>query len=278
MVIHKHRKEFRLNMMCRLLCVSVSGYRRWLDKPNSPRHDQDAKYQSIIKTLFDTYFGTYGSPRIYKDMRLMGHRIGKRRVERLMREMGLDARPHIKRAYVCTTFSEGNTRIAENLLNRDFHANQPNTKWVGDITYIRTQGNKWIYLATVIDLYSRKVIGHATSQAINTQLVLDAIKMAVKNRSPQPGLIFHSDRGVQYSSDEFIKYLKQHGIRPSMSGKGDCYDNAVAESFFQNAQIRSHLATRYFNGSRNQTEYFLLHRIVLQSNPTTFDHRLLSTC
>ncbi len=258
MTISKYRPEFPLKLMCNLMHVSANGYRRWLNKPNCPRHDRDVTLQIVIKAIFQQN-PSYGSPRIAREMNATGHRVSRKRVERLMREMGLDARPRVKRHKVVTTDSRNTKRIAPNLLERDFFADKPNVKWVGDITYIRTNTDSWLYLATVIDLFSRKVVGYAMGEHIDACLVTDALAMAVTSRQPDKGLIFHSDRGSQYGSDHFLNYLEQHGIQPSMSGRGDCYDNAVAESFFKT--LKSDLIWRRESLSPEETRQEIFYYI-----------------
>ena len=224
--------------MLRVLLVSDSGYRYWLHKPNCPRHDQDADYQMMIRNIFEKSLQTYGSPRIHAELRALGHRISRKRVARLMREMGLT--PLQKRRSTRTTFSNPKDWYAPNLLARDFSASLPNMKWVGDITYIDTCEG-WLYLASVLDLFSRRVVGWAFGTAIDAGLVCRAFTMATQQRQPkgangmQP--IFHSDRGSQYASGDFRSLLKASGFQQSMSAKGDCYDNAVAESFFHTLKI-----------------------------------------
>lgn len=231
----KHKKQWPLKMMARVLMVSRSGYDRWLKRPNCPKHDQDARFQSIIKQIFDASGGTYGSPRICEEMRFLGHRINKKRVERLMREMGLNACLS-QRQTVKTTIHNPDDAVAENILNRDFTAEKPNQKWVSDITYIRT-AEGWLYLTTVIDLFSRKVVGWDMGTELSTPMVKRALLMAITNRQPEGGCLFHSDRGCQYTSADFRQLLKDHNMIQSMSRTGECHDNAVAESFFHTLKM-----------------------------------------
>ena len=233
--MHKHKKRWPIKLMARVLMVSRSGYARWLKRPNCPKHDQDARFQSIIKQIFDASGGTYGSPRIHEEMRFLGHRINKKRVERLMREMGLNARLQ-RRQTTKTTMCNLNHIAAENILNREFTAEKPNQKWVSDITYIRT-GEGWLYLTTVIDLFSRKVIGWDMDTELATPMVKRALEMALANRQPEPGCLFHSDRGCQYTSTGFRELLAKCGLTQSMSRTGECHDNAVAESFFHTLKM-----------------------------------------
>ena len=233
----EHREEWPITVMAPVLHVSPSGYYSWRDKPNSPRHDQDAKYQLVIRKIFDESHQTYGSPRIHQEMLLMGYRVGKKRIERLMREMGIAAVHTRKKKVPRTTTVDPHAQYAPNLLDRDFIAEKPNEKWVGDITYIYTQEKGWCYLATVIDLFSRRVVGWSTSEYIDADLVCDAFKKAILQRGSHEGLLFHSDRGSQYTSKAFRALLGSVNCQQSMSGTGDCYDNAVAESFFHSLKV-----------------------------------------
>jgi transposase InsO family protein len=171
----------------------------------------------------------YGSPRIHRELRARGIRVGKKRIERLMRDNGIVARQ--KRRFVHTTDSRHEHPIAPNLLDRDFDPKVANEAWAGDVTYIAT-GEGWLYLAVLLDLFSRRVVGWATSAANDRQLALDALRHALRSRRPAPGLVHHTDRGSPYASDEYRQALLDRGIVASMSRTGDCYDNAVAESFF----------------------------------------------
>lgn len=209
--------------------VSRSSYYEWLKRGESRRKKSDRELSEKIRALFNAYRGRYGSPRIYDDLRDMGIRCSKKRVERLMREMGLRARH--KRKYKVTTNSKHNYPIAPNLLNRQFKVDAPNKVWVADITYIRTFEG-WLYLATVMDLFSRKIVGWAMSKNIDAELAITALKMAIKRRRPPKGLMHHSDRGVQYASSAYQEVLEKNHMVCSMSRKGNCWDNAVAESFF----------------------------------------------
>lgn len=243
--VKEHVSRWPIAHMCRVLSVSTSGYYSWRKQPCHRRFREDEHFRITIHTLFHNFKKRYGSPRIHREMRATGHRIGRKRVERLMKEMNLRATPVPR--FVHTTNSNHNGPIAPNLLRQDFSALKPNEKWVGDITYIDTDEG-WLYLATVIDLFSRKIIGWSFSDSLERSLALDAIHMAVESRNPPRGVIFHSDRGCQYASSDFIDLLNVHGITRSMSRKGCCYDNAVAESFFRTLKVeevyRQNYATR----------------------------------
>jgi len=215
-------------LLCRVLQVSTAGFYAWCHRKPSLRAREDASFRVHIRAAFESGRKKYGSPRIYRSLHSQ-HGIGRRRVARLMREDGLFARR--KRRFVCTTDSKHSFAIAPNLLARDFTAHAPDRVWVTDITYIWTREG-WLYLAAILDLFSRRVVGWAVDASIDRHLVLDALAMAVKARRPAPGLIHHSDRGVQYASCDYQDALDDIHAICSMSRKGDCWDNAVAESFF----------------------------------------------
>lgn len=215
--------------MCRVLQVSSSGYYAWQRRQTDQKLNKDAKLLEKIIQIFFYHKGRYGVPRVYKELRKQGIMCNKKRVERLMKSQGLKAWSKVK--FKGTTNSKHKYPVAPNLLERYFQASYPNQVWTGDITYIRTVEG-WLYLAVVIDLYSRKIVGWAMSKRIGSKLVIDALRMAIANRDPQPGLIFHSDRGVQYAAHLFQKIVKNYGFVQSMSRKGDCWDNAPTESFF----------------------------------------------
>jgi len=214
-------------MMCDALKVSPSGYYDWQARPESPRATYDRQLTETIRQVHAESDGTYGSPRVHAELNATGHPCGRPKVARLMHLAGLKGCP--KRRFRVTTKS-GMTR-ASNLLQQDFSATTTNQRWASDITYLWT-GQGWLYLAVVMDLYSRRIIGWSMSRRINRHLVLDALNMALGQRRPGEDLIHHSDRGVQYLSDDFQALLKINGITCSMSDKGSCYDNAVVESFF----------------------------------------------
>jgi transposase InsO family protein len=215
--------------MCDVLSVSRSGYYAWLKKPVSKRQLANAKLLEKIRTVHHNSGESYGSPRVYQALKKQGEPCSENRVARLMREDGLRAKT--KRRFKATTDSKHNLPVAPNLLNRDFSPEEPNQVYAGDITYIWTTEG-WLYLAVVIDLFSRSVVGWAMDKRMTRQLVMDALTMAVLRRRPPSGVIFHSDRGSQYASADFQSLLAKHGMRCSMSRKGDCWDNAPVESFF----------------------------------------------
>ena len=227
--IHDHRLEFRVEKMCNVLGVPRSGYYAWIDRPVSRRDLEDEKLLFHIKQIHKESNGTYGILRMMKALKRRNIHCGKNRVAKVMRKNNIICRT--RRKYKATTNSKHNYPVAPNLLGQSFYAEAPNTVWVGDITYIGTEQG-WLYLAAVEDLFNRKVIGWSMSDAMPTELTASALEMAVGRRNPSAGLIFHSDRGVQYASYKYQQLLRDKKMIQSMSRKGDCYDNACAESFF----------------------------------------------
>ncbi len=225
--IKANQKKFDTRMMCRLLGVARSGYYAWLRKPNSDRELEDKRLLRLIRASFAASQGVYGAPRVFLDLREAGETCSKHRVARLMRENNIRAQPGYRtRRYVAGKPVE----LIPDLVKRNFEVSKPNRVWVSDITYIRTWEG-WLYLAIVMDLFSRKIVGWATRSTIHRDLVLDAIMMSVKERQPQETII-HSDQGSQYGSDDWRRFCLTNGLKPSMSRRGNCWDNAVAESFF----------------------------------------------
>ena len=215
--------------MCRIMTVSRSGYYEWKDRIPCARKEYDQQLTKKIKLIFQQGRKVYGTRRIKHCLNSIGLNASRRRIARLMQESGLICKT--KRKFKATTDSSHNKSVAPNLLARQFDVSKPNQCWCGDITYIRT-GEGWLYLATVLDLYSRKIVGWNMSNRINSSLVNKALLMATWQRKPAKGLIWHTDRGVQYASESHLRIINQHSIKQSMSKKGDCWDNAVAESFF----------------------------------------------
>ena len=248
-LIDAEKAEFPVRTMCRVLDVSESGFFSWKGRPASQRQRDDMIYLAHIRTAFELSNRTYGSPRMHRDLVDEGLSIGRRRTARLMRENGLAARQ--KRRFKRTTDSTHAWPIAPNLLDRDFAAEAPDQKWSADISYIWT-AEGWLYLAVLIDLFSRRVVGWAVSDRLKKDLALRALRMALVTRRPPRGLIHHSDRGSQYCSIDYQAVLKKHGLLISMSGKGNCYDNAVVETFFKT--IKSELIWPVAWRTRNQTE------------------------
>ena len=228
-LIHAERGDIPVARACRALRVSRSGYYQWLHREPSTRSIDDRVLAAEVKQVFDEHRGRYGAPRIRRALRRRGPRPSKKRIARVMRSLGL--RGHTPRRFRRTTDSRHTKRIAPNLLERDFIAAAPNQVLAGDITYIATTDG-WLYLAVLLDLYSRRVVGWAMSDRIDTELALAALHAAASTRALKPRWIHHTDRDCRYGSDDYLAALKQLGARPSMSRKADCWDNAVSESFF----------------------------------------------
>jgi putative transposase len=225
--IKAHRKQYSVQALCRILGVAPSGYYEWLQQPLSAHAQEDARLLRLIQASYTASQGIYGAPRIFLDLREAGETCSKHRVARLMRENKLRA----LHGYRMRRWSVGKPAVLiPNLLQRQFTVTRRNKAWVPDITYIRTwQG--WLYLAVVLDLFSRKIVGWSTAPTIHRELVLDALLMAVRRRRPR-GTVIHSDQGSQFGSDAWRRFCRSHRLEPSMSRKGNCWDNAVAESFF----------------------------------------------
>ncbi|MBL0040036.1 MAG: IS3 family transposase [Xanthomonadales bacterium] len=236
--------EFAVQRMCRLLCVSRSGFYAWRDRAPSAREQGNIELAEAVKSIFANSRETYGSIRVSQSLRDAGRSIGRHRVRRVMREAGL--RAAARRAFRVTTNSNHSLPVAENLLQQHFVATAPHKVWLSDITYIKTDEG-WLFLACVLDLYSRRIVGWATSTRIDSELIVWALSMAAWRFKPE-GTICHSDRGVQYASQAYQAVLKQHGLVCSMSRRGNCYDNAPMESFFRTLKVeclyRRRLRTR----------------------------------
>jgi transposase InsO family protein len=227
--IRAERAYFPIVVLCRVLEVTRAGYYAFVSRGPSKRDREDAHLVVAVRAVHTKSKNRYGSPRVHRALRAKGVTVGRNRVARLMRAEGLVARR--PRRFCRTTDSAHNLPIAENVLDRSFRADAPNRTWVTDITYVAT-GEGWLYVAPVIDLFSRRVVGLAMSESIDRQLVLDALGEALRSRRPESGLLHHSDRGSQYASHDYRKALLDAGIVMSMSRRGNCWDNAVAESFF----------------------------------------------
>jgi putative transposase len=219
--IRDHVAAFPVQIMCEVLGVSRSGYYDWASRPESARAVEDRAVVAEIRTAYEASRGRYGSPRVHAALRAQGRRVGRKRIARLMRGMGLSARR--KRRFRRTTDSAHPFPVAPNLLGRDFTAAAPDRVWLADLTYIWT-AEGWLYLAVVLDLFSRRVVGWAMADHLGHELALAALDMAITRQRPTPGLTHHSDRGVQFAAHEYRKRLQQHGIICSMSRTGDCWD------------------------------------------------------
>jgi len=226
--IDDHRHVFRVAPMCRMLEVTRGGFYQWLEKPESDRAMEDRRLLGLIRDSYEASGGVYGARRVFGDLREVGESCGKHRVAKIMRNHKIKA----IRGYKAPRRIVGRPSIiAPNRLQRQFTVDQPDQAWVTDITYLRTwQG--WLYLAVVIDLHSRKVIGWSMKPTLAREGVLDALLMAIWRRKPTKPVIVHSDQGSQYGSDDWQRFCRAHDLQPSMSRRGNCWDNAVAESFF----------------------------------------------
>jgi len=237
------KKNYALSEMCAVLDVSISGYRAW-KRGGSPDRKQltDVQMLAVIGSIHAELKGAYGSPRMMRELRQRGFSAGKERVERLMRENGLRARH--KRRYRVTTDSKHGLPVAANLLDRNFTPSAPNQVWTSDITYLWTDEG-WLYLAIVLDLFNREVIGWSLKPRMATDIVTDALTMAWFRRRPESGVMHHSDRGSQYASHAFQEKLKEFGMVCSMSRKGNCWDNAPTESWFNSFKNERYHGVRY---------------------------------
>lgn len=224
-----------------MLGVSSSGYYAWLKRARSKRRAEDDVLGKKVRIIYWWSRGTYGAPRIHQELKASGKKIGRKRVARLLRESGLAAVS--RRKWVRTTMSDHAVRPAADLVDRRFTATGPNQLWVADITYIPITAGGFLYLAVVLDVWSRRIVGWSMQNHLRTDLVTAALEMALKQRKPAKGVIHHSDQGCQYTSIEFGRRCRKAGVRPSMGSVGDCYDNAMCESFF--ATLKSELIDRY---------------------------------
>lgn len=227
--IEAENASHKVSALCRSAQVSRSGYYAWTTRPQSKRALEDERLKVLVHQAHLEGRRNYGRPMVHEALKKKGEHVSAKRVGRLMCEEGLKGK--VKKRFARTTDSNHELPVFENLLARDFTATAPNQRWVGDITYLRTPSG-FIYLAAVLDLFSRAIVGWAVSAVIDRHLVIAALEMAVKRRRPELGLLFHSDQGSQYASDDHQKKLDAHGITCSMSRRGDCYDNAVMESWF----------------------------------------------
>ena len=227
--IAAEKADYPVSWMCRKLNVSTSGYYAWMSQQPSPRSTANVHLLKQIREIRRGHAKNYGSPRVYRALRKQGCKAGRHRVARLMRKHGLIASQ--KRRWVRTTDSQHQLPVARNLLERDFTAPAPNMRWVGDISYIPTDEG-WLFLAVVLDLFARRVVGWRMDDNMRTPLVTGALQMAAESRDIAPGLLFHSDQGSQYASGNFQAQLKTYGMVCSMSRRGECWDNAAMESFF----------------------------------------------
>ena len=285
--VHRHRQVWPISVQCRVLRISVSGYHEHLARKSNgaPRRCLGDDVLLVhIKAIHAEVGGCYGWPRIHKKLRAQGIHVGKGRVQRLMRRQGIRARS--KRRVKVTTDSRHSLPISANLLQRQFNVTQPNKVWVGDITYIATDEG-WLFLAVVIDLFSRQVVGWSLRQDMSSPLVIDALRMAWFKRRPdqRAGLIFHSDRGSQYASEAYRTVLKAYGITSSMSRKGNCWDNACSETLFGSLKVERLYGQRFKSRdqARDETLAWLLwynrerlHSTLAYVSPMQYEHNWLA--
>ena len=233
--VDEHRSVWPIRMICRVLEVSVSGYYAWRSRPESARSQANRALLEDIRLAHAESGGAYGAPRVHAVLRGHGRRVGRHRVARLMRRAGLRGLAALPRR-VRTTDSRHDHPIAPNRIGRNFEAAAPNQVWLGDLTYVRT-GEGWLYLAAILDLHTRKIVGWSMRETLHAEIALEALDMAVQRQRPAPGLICHTDRGIQYACEPYREALAAAKITPSMSRKGNCLDNAPMESFFHSLKV-----------------------------------------
>lgn len=274
------KANYPVNVLCQVMQVSRSGFYAWNRREPSARACQDESLLVTIKSEFNQSRQTYGSPRVHASLRRQGHSVGVNRVSRLMRDNGLSGRT--RRKYRCTTTqTDPNNPVSANKLDRDFQASAPNEKWVTDVTFVRTQEG-WLYLAPMIDLFNREVVGWAMSDQNDTELTLRALDMALTTHKPPKGLLHHSDRGSSYTAGDYREALAKRGIQCSMSRKANCWDNSVAESFFatikkdmihrRNFKTRREAATAIFEYIEVFYNRVRLHSVLGYTSPAEFRH------
>ena len=250
--IKAHRSEFRVEKMCQVLKISKSGYYSWLKAPESQRQKENNQLKEKIVEIHTQTKGRYGSPRLKAMLKREGYQVSHNRVARLMKEIGIRAKA--RKHKIRTTDSSHRLPVAKNKLNRKFDVNKPNSVWCSDITYVAT-AEGWLYLCIFLDLYSRKVVGWSMRPDLKADLATEALDMAVVNRQPKQEVMIHSDRGVQYAAENFRGILDRYGFVQSMSRKGDCWDNACSESFF-NTLKREGCDTIFTNRAEAKTAIF----------------------
>lgn len=233
-LIEEYVSEFSIVLMCRVLGVSRSGFYRWQSRPVSERDLRREFVESQVLETYATYKARYGAPRIAEELKGLGISCSTNYIAKILRLQGLKA--HNGKAFNYGGHALAMNNVADNLFWRNFSAEKPNEKWTTDITYIWVN-DRWLYLATVMDLFSRCIVGWALDTSMTEQLITDALHMAFKRREIEPGLIVHSDRGVQYRSQGYVDFMRRHGATPSMSRKGNCWDNAPMESFFSRLKV-----------------------------------------
>ena len=267
-----------MRTMCQVLEISASAYYEWQAEQESAHAQRDGELRELVRAIFADSKGRYGAPRIQRALAKKGTRISRKRVARLMRELGIRAKS--ARKYKATTDSNHRLPVAPNLLERRFETEAPNRVWVSDITYLWTRQG-WMYLAVIIDLFSRRIVGWGLQERMSASLVCESLDAAVRLRKPPPGLVFHSDRGSQYASKAFRRRLWRYRMQQSMSRKGNCWDNAVAESFFATLkkELVRNLAFETRTSARSQVfEYIEVfynrkraHSLLGYETPTSFE-------
>jgi len=273
------KAEHTVSLLCRCLRLTRSGFYAWRRRPESIHTTTDRRLRVLVRASFDASRQRYGSPRIHADLADQDVRVSRKRVVRVMREEGLQARA--RKRFKGTTMSDHDQPVAANLLNREFTADAPNQRWVGDTSEFLVGESGKVYLAAILDLYSRMVVGWAVSAVNDRHLTLRALEMAIKRRCPSVGLLHHSDQGCTYASEDYQTRLKAFGITCSMSRRGDCYDNAVMESFFSTvkAELGEHFETYgiakeqlfdYLEAFYNQRRR---HSTLGQISPAAFERR-----
>lgn len=228
--VEEHRHQLPVYRLCQIMDVSSRGYRAWRSRPLSKSQRTDMVVLAHIRKQFALSLGSYGRPRMTEELKELGLDVGHRRVGRLMRDNAITVKRNKK--FKAITDSNHSFNIAPNLLKQDFFADRPNQKWAGDISYVWTQEG-WLYLAVILDLHSRRIVGWAVSNRMKRDLAIRVLNMAIALRQPSKGCIHHTDRGSQYCSHDYQKILRQHGFQVSMSGTGNCFDNAAVETFFK---------------------------------------------
>ena len=252
--IKNHEKRYPIEKMCKVLEVSQSSYYRWKSKVISKRMQKTAQLKEKISTLYFASKQRYGSPRITKELNVLGYQISRITVAKYMKQLGL--RSKLSKKFKVTTNSKHSYLIVENILNRQFVVDEPSKVWVSDITYIYTKEG-FLYLTTILDLYDRKIIGWSLGSGMSKdQTTLAAWKMAISNRSPKEGLLFHSDRGIQYANHKFANLIESYNVKRSMSRKGNCWDNAVAESFFKTLKAELIYGNKRMSKKQMELEVF----------------------
>jgi putative transposase len=269
-------------ILCRCLDVTPSGFYAWCRRPESGRARDDRRLAVLVRASFDESKQRYGSPRVHEDLKAQRERVSRKRVVRLMQEQGLKAR--VRKRYKHTTMSDHDQPVAANLLDRQFAAAAPNQRWAGDTTEFVIGTSQKVYLAVILDLFSRFVVGWAISAVNDRHLTIKALEMALKRRCPDSGLLHHSDQGCTYASEAYQAVLDTHGIVCSMSRRGNCHDNAVMESFF--STVKSELADQFATYSEAKMELFdylevfynqrRRHSTLGQISPASFERRAMT--